>query len=855
MHRSSALRLARSHWLSRIGAALLLLLLGVRAEASELCVSTSAQLQSALTFGAFQETEYTIKMVQGAYALNAGFTNFSAPTTILGGYTANCAARTVNAANTTIDFGGTTDEFGLYQLTASPAALIAVDGLTFKHGGRLSFLAGQPGQYSDDAGDVRLSNLRITDFTNTNTSDSPLFLPIKADAFSGEILLQNVQIDHIVQLNNTTTCAIRLRNNRDSQISVVDTSIDLGVSKHLCFAVFNSGGDYLVNVYNSILWGSDGGAPVMTTEDDDDDASSFSIHVVNSLFNDPIGGPAAQQIVAPLHVDPQWVNPAAGNYHLAIASPAVNSGTLIGPVGVALPATDIEGGPRWIGSAPDRGAYESSFNNATNFLVTTTIDSATPGSGSLRDAINQANSLANPATIQFAIPGSCPRLVTLDSLLPTITSPIIIDGYSQPGSSKNTAADAFNATLCVMVKPSSGTLARAFAVPSGANAASLNLRGVALGGFTQPVQLLGGSNHVITGNQFGGTLAGVSLPGAGLYAVSIGINASGSLIVGGFNTGDRNVIGGASQGGINVQGGVISTPDKCQIVNNLIGLAPSGNSSLANFTGINLSGSGCSVIGNRVAGNTNDAIWINGGNNNLVQRNIIGVTVNGNGFLNNAAGVRVSGGSGNVIGISGTSSINGTFFANTIRYMGAGGVTVASGSNNAVRSNLVYDNGFMSDGLDIELGNDGVTANDANDADAGANNLQNFPLVSALYYPNAPQPIDTNVPALVNATLSAPAGGYRVDAYFSNRCDNGAFHVLGRGHADAYAGTTAFTIAAGSTNAVFSMKVNLANVQSTGVVSLTATDTLGNTSEIGSCFSLNGAQLDRIFADGLEVLP
>jgi hypothetical protein len=852
MHASSVSRSDRFHWLARAGAALLLMALGVRADATELCVDTSAALQSALTFGAFQESDYTIKIVQGTYALDAAYVPFSAPTTLLGGYTANCQARSVNAANTTIDFGGGTGEFTLNQSVASPVALIAVDGLTFKHGGRLAFSAGATGQYSDDAGDVHLSNVRITDFTNTDTSDAPYLIPVKIDSHSGETLLQNVQMDHLVQLNTTTTCGIRLQFDRDSQVTVMNTSIDLAGSKQVCFDAFYHSGDYVVNVYNSILWGSDGGTPTMATVDDNDSANSFTIHVVNSLYNDPIAGPASKQIVAALHADPKWVNPAAGNYHLAMVSLAVNSGTLIGPVGVAVPATDIEGGPRWIGSVPDRGAYESPFNNATNFLVTTTIDSATPGSGSLRDAINQANSLANPATIQFAIPGGCPRLVTLDSLLPTITSPIIIDGYSQPGSMKNTSADAFTATLCVMLKPSSGTLSRAFAVPSGADGASLTLRGMALGGFGQPVQLLGGGNHVISGNQFGGTLAGVSLPGAGLYGVLIGINATGSLIVGGSNLADRNVIAGAAQGGINVQSSVISTPEKCQIVNNLIGLTPNGLSALPNFTGINLSGSGCSVIGNRIAGNTNDAIWINGGSNNLVQRNALGVTAKGLGFLNTGAGVRIGGGSGNVVGTAASSSVSGTLFANTIRFMGAGGVIVASGINNAVRSNLIYDNGSTGDGLDIELGNNGPTVNDGGDADSGANNLQNFPLVSGLYYADTPAPNDTDVPATVGATLNAQAGAYRIDAYFSNRCDNGAFHVLGRGHADAYAGTGGVTLPAGGGTTSFSMKVNLANVQSDGFVSLTATDTLGNTSEIGSCFSLNGAQLDRIFANGVE---
>ncbi|MEP6512186.1 MAG: right-handed parallel beta-helix repeat-containing protein, partial [Dokdonella sp.] len=465
-----------------------------------------------------------------------------------------------------------------------------------------------------------------------------------------------------------------------------------------------------------------------------------------------------------------------------------------------------------------------------------------------RDAITQANSLPNPGVITFAIPGACPRTITLASALPNITSPIIIDGSTQTGSSKNNAADAFNATLCVLVKPASGTIAKGFVAPSGApTEASLTLRGIGMGGFGQPVLLIGGSNHVIAGNQFGGTVGGVPLPGAGLNAVSIGVNASGSLIVGGLNLADRNVIGGAGFSGIDVQGTVVSSPDKCQIVNNLIGLAPNAISALPNFTGITLGGSGCSVYSNRIAGNSNDNLWINGGSNNVVQRNILGVAINDSGFIG-SAGLRISGGSGNIIGTSATSGINTSFLANTIRYNLDGGVLVVSGSNNSIRSNLIYDNGLSGEGMDIDLGANGATPNDADDADTGPNNLQNFPWTDLIVHPaDDANPLDF----VLNAHLNTLPGSYRIDAYFSNRCDNGAFHVTGRGHADAFVGTRLVTVPSGK-NLVFSMPVTVPNALSTGVVSLTTTDALGNTSEIGSCAFLSNAQSDRIFANGFE---
>lgn len=71
---------------------------------------------------------------------------------------------------------------------------------------------------------------------------------------------------------------------------------------------------------------------------------------------------------------------------------------------------------------------------AANFTVTNTLD---VGAGSLRQAILNANSSLGTDTINFNIPGAGPHTIQPSSELPTITDPVIIDGYTQPGASPN----------------------------------------------------------------------------------------------------------------------------------------------------------------------------------------------------------------------------------------------------------------------------------------------------------------------------------------------------------------------------------------------------------------------------------
>ena len=83
---------------------------------------------------------------------------------------------------------------------------------------------------------------------------------------------------------------------------------------------------------------------------------------------------------------------------------------------------------------------------ADTYTVSNSLDA---GPGSFRQAILDANTRAGSDTIAFNIPGSGVHTITPTTELPAIASPVIIDGYTQPGSSANTLASGDNAVLLV----------------------------------------------------------------------------------------------------------------------------------------------------------------------------------------------------------------------------------------------------------------------------------------------------------------------------------------------------------------------------------------------------------------------
>ena len=322
------------------------------------------------------------------------------------------------------------------------------------------------------------------------------------------------------------------------------------------------------------------------------------------------------------------------------------------------------------------------------------------------------------------------------------------------------------------------------------------------------------NENTVQGNLVGTDAAGTS---ARPNVVGIDINFGARNQIGGVAAGARNVVSG------NLGEGVKITNARATgnvVEGNYIGVDITGDVDLGNgtrgvFAGFNASGTKIggteTGAGNVISGNP-QGVWLgSGATDTTLQGNRIGTNSAGNAPIpNDTDGVFVFGSSnGNTVG--GTAEGAG----NVIAFNGSRGVAVAADSErNAIPANSIHSNG----GLGIDLAPAGaVTLNDPGDGDTGANEIQNFPVLTSAED-------DTIVEGTLN---SEPATTYRLE-FFSNRaCD-----PSGHGEGQTRLGAESVTTDAGG-NATFSASVS--GFTEDQALTATATDPAGNTSEFSKC--------------------
>jgi hypothetical protein len=466
---------------------------------------------------------------------------------------------------------------------------------------------------------------------------------------------------------------------------------------------------------------------------------------------------------------------------------------------------------------------------ATVFTVTNTNDL---GPGSLHEAILEANANPGADEIHFSIPGTGVQTIYVNANgLPEITDPVTIDGYTQPGATPNTRAVGNDAVILIQVDgqndfsgPVNGI------VISGGNSV---VRGLSITGIPSRVyvgfpedppppppegdaiQLKTNGGNLIEGNFIGLTPSGAS---TGHYTYR-GIEAlSSDNRIGGTAPASRNVIS-------RQQIAIVSAGDRTVIEGNYLGSDPTGFVVQNNGEGVLVWGDNVRIggtalgAGNLITGSQTNIQVTGLATGTIIQGNLIGTKVDGSGNLGTLS---------KAITISGSQTLVGGLEP------GAGNRIAFNISGILVQTNNAVGNTFLSNVFTAGYGFDnislsGFSRNDLGDSDTGANNLQNFPVITSVVH-------SSGSTRLIGGLNSAASSTFTLQFFVNRHSSTG----------DALLGTrNVATDGAGMARFDFTFPGDTAADE---FISATATDADGNTSPF---FQQNGrVQLANISTRG-----
>jgi len=357
------------------------------------------------------------------------------------------------------------------------------------------------------------------------------------------------------------------------------------------------------------------------------------------------------------------------------------------------------------------------------------------------------------------------------------------------------------------------------------------------------------------------------------------INNARNTLVGGSDVDSSNTISGNLLNGIYIYG---DTSRGNRIRGNYIGTNEAGTSAIPNERGVlvwsarkNIIGGVENNSGNLISGNKNEGIYFYHSDSNLVSGNFIGLDImeskvlpnegpgilidssNYNSIGDSSGGNTISGNKfsgieiatfstgnmifNNIIGTDGTltkkfgneedgiqiySGANRTLVGkdsagNIIWFNKLTGVLIADSTQNSILSNSIYDNGEL--GIDLYSGFIGMTPNDEQDKDGGANNLQNYPV---LFFVDGPFPL-----RVLGNLQGKPNETYRIEFFGAGNSDSTKY---GEGR-DFYGST----IIASDSLGLAIIKHSFPFSAPVGTfITATATDSLGNTSEFSKCIQV-----------------
>jgi hypothetical protein len=459
--------------------------------------------------------------------------------------------------------------------------------------------------------------------------------------------------------------------------------------------------------------------------------------------------------------------------------------------------------------------------------------------------------------------------------LPPIIYPVIIDGFTQypcsapgattPCSQPNADPTCNDALLLIELEGSQ--------LDFGEDGIGLNLvagsstvQGLVInrfvGGFTEGAGIRLGVNggNTIQGNFIGTDASGTQAvdPDFNWIGNDVGVliddcagNTIGGAITDSATAAARNLISannddGIRLTGVNASGNIIR--------GNFIGTDSSGTSiiddsedenPMGNFVGIEIYDGSNNVVGNAdfsltprvagagnvISGNLDMGVEISSGTptgptGNGVGSNFIGTDLLGTAILGNFGdGVELCQDAHN--NLIGGSSID---FRNIIANNSGNGVNLLAPTlaGNTIRLNSIHDNYT----LGIDLGDDGVTQNDpgGGDDDTGPNDRQNFPVIQSASITGSTITISGNL-------NSTPGQTFMVDFYANASCNDDQPANSGHGEGQSYIGslTNVSTGLNGDAPLLFTgtMPPNAGSV-----ITATATNAGGSTSEFSQCFAI-----------------
>lgn len=455
-----------------------------------------------------------------------------------------------------------------------------------------------------------------------------------------------------------------------------------------------------------------------------------------------------------------------------------------------------------------------------------------PGNGicTLRAAIAEANNTADADDINFIIAGSGVQTITLGGRLPNIVNPLTINGFTQPGASANTLAVGSDAQMRIVINGNDAIDYPLIIFTTN----NVIIRGLVINNYIRVGILIYPSNNVVIEGCFIGTNADGTASGGARQESSITFIEGGTNnVIGGTTAASRNVISGN-------KGYAINSFEALRIQNNYIGTNAAGNAAIPNGPSVAAVyvGNGVIIGGktattrNVISGNIGSALEIagsvpNGAANAVVVGNYIGLAADGVTALPNTSFI-ASNYQGN--GIQMVNSLRNQIGdgtpegANRIANNEGAGIVVnnfnGSADGNRISVNSIYNNGKLGIDLtnDVNKAGNGVTPNDFQDPDTGANGLQNFPVLTGVSSANG----NTRVQGTLNST---PNRAFRLEFYNNATADSSTY-----GEGQIFIGAANVTTDANG-DATFDQTFAFA-AATNSFISSTATDTTDlNTSE------------------------